>query len=303
MRKLLALFFAWTAASLVPAQTTNDMATLSDLSGTQVLVLRTGQVYEGRAAGVKEGSLTFIRTHAGGQAEYTFTSDEVERIDFPGGESKLAAEELLATGRTAEALPILEALYRQRGAYLGFLSEKDRAYFITLVETAREAGDPYLSVGVAKALLEYTSAPEVRNRLDDLVLLGHYNLPLKDDTRALAETWTTARPLYGDSALGWYILARLDYDAGEYESALTRALTPVTFSSQYPMAYLSHCYAVAILSAQALGEEAEARALAGEMLARHLGWPQDEGLAKLEPVYRELSAPAVPKDRETDSKR
>ena len=258
------------------------------LDEQQVLVLKNGQFIEGKARSIRDGQLIFIRPSEGGQAEYAFSPDEVERLDFPGSAYKLQAIEFLNGGQPDLALPVLRALYQQRAPYLDFIPEDERAFFIKLVETARSVGDPYEAVGVAKNLLAHCKTPANRRRLNDLILLGYYKLPLVEDTRELAQAWISEHSRYGDSALGWYILARLDYDAGKPEIALQTALEPVTFSSQYPMAYLSHCYAVAILAALKLDDIAEALALAGEMQARHLNWPDDEGLEAYAESYQRL---------------
>ncbi|MGE9292751.1 MAG: hypothetical protein ACQKBW_03990 [Puniceicoccales bacterium] len=269
----------------------------TEAPATQTLILHSGQSYEGQVQGVRDDHLIFIRPSAGGQAEYTFTPDEVERIDFRNAAEKTDAAKLLAAGRAGEALPLLQAIYEQQAPYLAFIPEPDRAYFLKLVVAAREAEEPYLSVGVAKTLLPYIQDETVRDQLESLILLGYYQLPLRDDTRQLALEWIMNHPRYGTSALGSYVLARLELDDGQHEAALLTALEPITFSSQYPMSYLPHCYAVAILAADALDDETEARALAVEMAARHLPWPTDDGLDNHKPLYKKLLRPPPPPDK------
>lgn len=258
------------------------------LGRARAVVLTNGQIYEGYPISVDEERLIFIRPSDGGEAEYSFAPEEVERVEFPGEEQKALATRLYAAGRMGEALPILQALYRQRSAYLDYLPEKDRIFFVKLAETALATGDPTLAAGVSRWLLKHIDNTATRQRLRDIILLGYYRLSLQSDTRQQARAWIDQTPPYGNSALGWYILARLDYDAGKHDAALRTALEPVTFSSQYPMAYLPHAYAVAILSALALEDQPEARALANEMQARHLDWPADEGLGAHTELYREL---------------
>ncbi|MDP0495161.1 MAG: hypothetical protein Q7Q73_03035 [Verrucomicrobiota bacterium JB024] len=262
------------------------------LNGPCTVVLRNGQFYQGRPIALRDGQLIFIQSQAGGQAEYTFAPEEVERIDFPGNAQKAEAIRLVTTDNPQEALPILRMLLEQRGPYMAFVSESERSFFILLVQAEMECGDPYAALGLARLLAETTQDPAVTKQLEAIILEGYYRLGLISDTRQLAEEWIARHPRYGRSALGWYILARLDYDAGNYETAFQTALEPVTFSSQYPMAFLAHAYAVAILSAVALDDMTEARALAVEMQARELDWPMSGGFETGAEQFRTLLAPS-----------
>lgn len=263
-------------------RTLDEKAMRETLAAPQTLVLTNGQALRGKAGGERDGRLVFRQVAGGGDVEYTFAPDEVERLTFADGQLKLQVFFLRAQGEHEKALAILEALYEQRAPYLAWMEADERAYFIDLVEVARDAGKPYLSVGVAKRLAMYTQDAATLAQLRDMILLGHYQLPLKADTQQLAETWIAERDRYGGSALGWYILARLHYDAGDVAKARDTALKPVVFSSQYPMDYLPHCYAIAILSAEALEDDTHANALKAEMEQRGLAWPADEGLTRPE---------------------
>jgi hypothetical protein len=286
---LLALIF-WLPGRSQAANAENGPA--DDLNGPCTVVLRNGQLYQGRPAAVRDGQLIFIQYQAGGQAEYAFTPEEVERIDFPGNAQKADAIRLATTDNPQRALPILRTLLEQRGPYLAFVSESERSFFVLLVQAELECGDPYAALGLARLLTQTTRDPTVTEQLEAIILEGYYRLGLISDTRQLAEEWIARHPRYGRSALGWYILARLDYDAGNCEAALQTALEPVTFSSQYPMAFLAHAYAVAILSAVALDDMTEAHALAAEMQARELDWPMSGAVEGTSDLFRALLAPA-----------
>lgn len=270
------LFFG--LAVVTSAMTPEDAQ--RSLSGDQGLVLKQRAPLKGQAVRIDGDQLVFAAQRGGGSLEYRYALDEIERLQFPGNDVAYAVTELLAEDKVADALPLMRMLYEQRQNFLPLLSPGEFNFFYRYAELEFRQGDPYLGIGRAQALARHTQDPALKRQLEDLILLGHYRLPLEMSAREKAGIWIQTNPPYGSTALGFYVLGRLEFDEEQYESALMRALEPVAFSSQLPMDYLGYCYALAIASCVELDAIDEERKLRAEMAQRGISWPDIEDLAK-----------------------
>ncbi|MEM8549621.1 MAG: hypothetical protein AAGF10_02425, partial [Verrucomicrobiota bacterium] len=232
------------------------MATLGALAccliqaqaGEVVIATRDGQQYSGDAVYWRGDMLVLDKSVGDGQVAFQFTRERVESVRFVNESLASALDHLRALGESEGALAELVAHYRRSEPFLEFLPRRDRLALAELVDYAYARGDDALAVGVALRLVTCIEDLDTQRRLQDAILLGYARLELDQELLAAALEQATR---YGDSALGAYLLARQAYLLQDYESALSRALEPVVFSSQYPMAYLEHTYAVAILAAEA----------------------------------------------------
>lgn len=280
MRTLIAICLFALAAATAPAMTLEQAQ--ASLNEPQGLVLKGRRPLSGKAMGVIENQLVFRSARAGGSLDYRYNLDEIERLQFPGNDVAYAAQQALRAGNSGEALMLMKAMFEQRGGYLRFLTPGELEFFYQYAELEFQEGDAYAGLGAGLALQEIVQDPRLLRKVDDLVLLGHYKLPLKKNTRELAEKWITEAEPYGPSALGFYVVGQLEFDAEEYQAALWQALEPVTLSSQFPMDYLNYCYALAIASCRELELPAEEAKLRAEMAERSLAWPDIEVLAAYE---------------------
>ncbi|MFB9899876.1 hypothetical protein ACFFOV_05595 [Cerasicoccus arenae] len=256
------------------------------LDRPQGLVLKNRAPLSGKAMGIIDGKLIFRSQRGGGTLDYRYALGEIERLQFPGNEVAFASNELLGAGQDEEALPLMRALYEQRKDYLALLTIGEQAYFARYAELEFKLGDPYAGLGAGLSLLPAIQDPQLKRTVDDLVLLGYYRLPLKQNTRQLANDWIANHEPYGPSALGYYVLGRMEFDQDNYESALWRTLEPVALSSQFPMDYLDYCYALAIAACVELENETEEQSLRQEMAQRGIAWPNIDDLA----AYQEPAA-------------
>ncbi|WP_309398748.1 hypothetical protein [Cerasicoccus maritimus] len=268
------------AAIALPAMTLEQAQ--ASLNQSQGLVLKGRRPLSGKVMGIVDDQLVFRAARAGGTLDYRYDIEEVERIQFPGNDVAYAAQQAMRNSEDAEALMLMKAMFAQRGSYLKYLTPGEHAFFYQYAELEFEQGDPYVAVAAGIALQDAVTDPVLLRKVDDLVLLGHYQLPLKENARELAEKWVAETQGYGPSALGYYVLGQLDFDAEEYDAALWRALRPVTFSSQFPMDYLNYCYALAIASCIELELPEEEQKLRAEMTDRGFSWPKIEVLAAYE---------------------
>lgn len=257
------------------------------LRGPANLILKNGQAISGKPVSAHHGELMMQSTSGEGQIEYTFSIDEIERLDFPGNTLVVKANSLIDAGELDAAMPILNALYRQRAAYFAYMSPHAVAYFQKFADTAYATGDYFMAVGVARNVRPFVEDATIRRELADRELLAHYHLPLIEKTQMLAEAWTSEWEPYGASALGWYVMGQLAYDREEVENALWLCLKPIVFSSQFPMDYLNHCYALAVIAAVELEDFPEAQRLLAEMKERGFAWPQGEKLSPFEFYFTE----------------
>jgi hypothetical protein len=273
--------------SMVPCagETLTVLEVAKSLEDPVVLELKSGRTIQGDLRRVEDERLVISGRLESGGVEYSFTKEEIRKLEFPGDELISVIENLIEDDRCDNAIHLIDQIYRQRGRYFGFMKEGQLADFQKLAELAYRAGDYYLAVGVARNVQPYVDDLRVRRQLDDLVLLGHYHLPLKADTRQLAEAWVAEWERYAESALGWYVLGQMALDDGRVGEALDYALCPIVFSSQFRMDYLEYCYALAIVAALRLEDARQAEVLLDEMKARGLLWPDDPTLSSYRWYY------------------
>lgn len=265
--------------SIVAAQAMDLDEAERALDDSQTLILKNRQPIRGKAVAIIDGELLFAARRGGGSLEYSYPLDQIERLQFPGNEVAYAVTELLQDENIEQALPLMDAMFKQRGPYLDLVTPGELEFFVRYAHLEYHHGDPYKGLGSGQALLDYVQDPGLKRQLDDLILLGNYQLPIKQSTRVLATQWVKENEPYSPSALGYYVLGRLEFDNEEYEAALWKSLEPVAFSSQFPMAYLDYCYALAIASCVELELADEEKKLRAEMAQRGLDWPDIDDLS------------------------
>ena len=248
------------------------------LSKPVTVINKFGRSLSGRIERVNETQFRLTTRDGTGEVVYTFGKGDDAQIHFPGNEYKLPALDLLDDGHEAEAIPVLQALFAQRAPFLDFLPEKEAVFFTRLADAYLGQGNLIDAVTTARQLAPYIKATSVKRKLQDIVLLAHYQLELPEETRQLAEAWIHIAPRYNDSALGWWVLAQLEFESENFESALWNALRPIVFAGPMPMAYRQHCYAVCIASYRALEDEESAQTLTNEMNTLGLEWPDIKSL-------------------------
>jgi len=263
------------------------------LSGPATAVVKNGSTYQGKISRTDEGDLQILIESGDGEAILTFPPEEIETLIFPGAALISLAEELIRDGRLGEARPLLLALYRQRRGFLPFLADSEVLLFTALPEASLLGGQPEDAIAMARNLLPYLTSKPLREKLRAAVLLGHYRLGLKEEAKNLAADWIARRDLYGDSALGWWIQARIDFEEKNFTGALWTSLHPIVFSGQMPMDYLSDCYALAIAASHELQKEEKTHLLLHEMQTRGFHWPEDEFFARYRLLYDENSKEPV----------
>ncbi|BET65660.1 hypothetical protein ASA1KI_05780 [Opitutales bacterium ASA1] len=251
------------------------------------------RTFRGLLDGIHDSRLRIRLARDGGEIVYSFSRDEIARLVLPGIETETRALESWDRGDAAAALPLLDALGRQRVRYLPFLDEAQRRPVVTLVEAHEQVGDPHAAIGFARRLETVELSARERNRLRDAVLRAHARLDHGAELVRLAEAWCAEADPDGPSALGWSILARHALVTGEPERALWVALQPIVFSDHRPKTALDVCYAVAVAASDALADAPHARTLAAEMRLRGLAWPHDPLFASMSSQYSEDATDTV----------
>ena len=285
-RRLVAtLIVAALLASRLSAQETPGDLQLALASEAAEVTTKGGRKFRGLLDGMREGRLWIKTARDGGEIGYSFAPGEIGALVLPGAEVEARANEWLDRGLAAEALPLLEALGRQRSRYLPILNAGQRRPLVRLVRVSDAVGDPYTTIGYARVLEPHVESEEERMILRDAVLNAHMRLNLKEEARELAEIWCREADSNGTSALGWMVLARLALDGNNVERARWIALQPIAFSRHRPTAHLDVCYAIAITAAHEGGDGDHARSLFIEMRERHLDWPRDERYAEVGAIY------------------
>lgn len=254
--------------------------TASAENSLQTVTLKDGRQLEGTVKKTADQEITLTARVAGGAIEYPFTFEQIESVQFHDEAIFLEIDTHLANGEKALARKRLDARYRAKAQYFALLPSEQIMQFYPLIELHLDFGDPYAAIGVGTNLQPFVRDPEQSQILSDTLLMAHYHLPLKEKASALADKRLRTSPRYGVSALPWYIKGQLAFDQEDYKQALIFALDPIVFSSQFPMNYLEHCYALAIAAHSKLGEGEAVHTLAQEMQNRGLKWPNVEALTR-----------------------
>ncbi len=254
-----------------------------------VVTTTTHREFSGLLDGFRNGRLYIRNATSGGEVGYSFAPAEIDTLELPGAELQAEARELWDRGAGSDALPLLEALGRQRLRYLPVLTDAQLAPLRLLVAASSRAGNPLATIGYVNQLRPYLASSDDRALLRDAELDAHVKLGDRRELRRLATAWCIEADPTGPSALGWEILAQLAYDAGDFATARWTALQPIVFSGYLPMEHLDSCYALAIAAADKLKDTAHATTLFREMQARQLAWPATPALAATGQHYAGLA--------------
>lgn len=269
----LCLLFLTSLFALAPCLASAQPAASLDLQLARepaVITTTAKREYTGLLDGFRDGRLFIRNATGGGEVGYSFAPAEIEKLKLPGGELDAQAAELVDRGELATALPLLEALGRQRLRYLPVLNPAHLESLRLLVSVSSRVGNPLATIGYVNQLRLLLTSPDERALLRDAELGAHVQLDHKDEIRRLASAWCAEADPAGDSALGWKILAQLAYDESDFEKARRTALEPIVFSAYLPMADLDRCYALAISAARKLNDHDHALILEHEAQERGL---------------------------------
>ena len=235
-----------------------------------------GRVFRGNPISFEKDRFQLESTKSGeGEVVYTLKAENIDEFYFPGNEAQLLIKDLLKNDSHKEAMELFDALWRQQANLFSYLPNQRVRFFERYVDLALEQDDPAKAISIAKKMKTHVEEPLLTEKLEDAVLLGYFRLDLKKETNQLMKEWLDKAEAYHSSALGWRIKSWMRYDKKDYENALWVALYPITFSSQVPMPYLGHCYAIAIAAAHQMEKKDKARLLYQEMKERELEWPDD----------------------------
>ena len=261
-----------------------EIEKLQDVLNAPVTVITQDQVnFRGLIKRIKSDEL-ILKEYAGtGVIEYALQFDNIQRIDFPGTEYVALANEFLENKDYPHAILIMDALYKQRVQLFRWQPFNALLCFKRHAELHLNYGSLTSAIQIANQLKAHINNSGIIDELNDIILLAYHRLWMEDRADALSKQWIEERSSYGRSALGWYVQAELKLKAQDYAQALQFALEPIVFSSQFPMSYLDHCYAVAIIAAIELNESAHSQLLWKEMHERGFAWPAV--FAKQEPTF------------------
>ncbi len=251
----------------------------AELNGPVAVLLSNGSRQTGRIVGWDGQQLRLEVELGGGSAEVTYPASDLRSMSFPG---RLALEQLAEWTRDPEraedALDLFRAFYQQRGAFLQYLDPAELNLFTEYVRFALQHDRPLRAVAIIETLRPHIQDPTRLKDLDDAVLMAFFQAGMLDEASAKARAWIAAAPPAGSSALGWRILADIQFRAKAYEEALWTALYPIAFANQILPEHLDLCYALAIAAAQETRQADIAERLTSEMRQRDLPWPTQHAL-------------------------
>jgi hypothetical protein len=212
-----------------------------------------------------------------GSASYIFNKSSISGIEFLDAEAVEDGLDAYETQNYTSAINYLEAIHRGRSPFFKFYTRA------ALAEPSLALGSAYLeeerfidATGVAGVLLGADwREPKIHTRANEILLRAFFGLKRWDETEVLAKRWCESHKPFDESALGWWILAEVHLARGELEKARWTSLQPITFSSQFPKAYLQECYQVAISSWLQDSPE-QALLLYNEYQDRGYIWPLDQ---------------------------
>ncbi len=271
-------------ASIDPAELAGIRAELQE--PLSVYIGKQQQPVHGHVTDISKNQIQVKTAVAAGEITFTFERDRITGFSLPGESYKTLALEWMASGRDEDALELMRQLFEQRKTLLPMLPAAESHFFVYYVRLILDSPKPARAIAIADMLRPQIESPAALHTLDDAILESYHSIELYKEARQLAEAWIQARPPYGDSALGYYVLAADHLRAGQFEDALELALQPVVFSSVIPVEKLGGCYAAAASAALSLRDKDYASTLYREMQARQLSWPEDDPI--LTPFHQKL---------------
>ena len=269
---LTTLLLAATQVSAQPSPTLSEIR--RTLQEPVTIVLDGGNQQTGLVTSWDESELRIEVSLGGGTAELTFPADKIRSIRFPGAEYKRTLYDWKNDPeRVEDALALYRAYYQQQGAYLSLLSQRELSLFIDYADFALAQNEPLKAVATIDIISPYIEDEAVLKQLKENLLLGFFQGGMREEAEVEARKWIKEAEPAGSSALGWRLLAEINYEQEEYENAFWTAMHPIAFSNQMTMLHLDVCYALAILAAEELRLKEEPLQLAAEMRDRGLAWP------------------------------
>ena len=247
------------------------------------VIHKTGRSIYGYIESASDTRMVLKNEVDAGEVVYTLYRDDIAEIVLPGRDIETLALDLINDARDEEALPLLQVLYAQRSAFLGLLTKEDVLIFTHLINAYLQSKDYAKCIAVARRLDPFIENPRVKQNIKDALLLCQYHLGDYKEAEFLALLWVAHAQPFHSSALGWWVLAMIEFSKDQYESALWISMKPIVFSGQVPMDFLNESYAVAIAACIELNNEKEAAMLLEEMRKRRLSWPDISLLASYAP--------------------
>lgn len=267
----------------------------SALAGPITVKLKDGRSFSGRPISFRDEILTLRSELERGEVEQGFPRSSIARLEFPGQRVVAAAMERIDDGDLTAALPRLEEIWRQRQPFLPLLEPETVELLAWLPFAHLERDDPYRAIGVATKILPHATEAQVKDRLHETMLRGHYELEFFDDAEKLARDWIRDQEDVPTSAFGWKLLGDLALREEDFDRVVWITLQPIAMSGPQPMAHIEGCYALAIHAFHQRDEREGAARLHREMIERELSWPPDKALAETGEFYQSRLAEAVKK--------
>ena len=272
-------------------QSINFREVRSRLSQPVVLLLENGQQSSGEINAWDGETLSLRINIAGGSASMNYAADAIRDISFTGSEYLPLLYKLEKNpARSDEAFALFEAFYQQRGRYLRFMDARELGMFVRYARFCLTHEKPLRAVAVIEVIRPYIKDDALLRSLDEATLMGFFLGGLYEEAEAQACQWIESVGYDRSSALGWQILAQLQFMRAAYEDAMWTALNPIAFANKLPIDHLGACYALAISAAAETRHEAISERLTKEMQARGFEWPAKLAiLSKYNPLTKDNS--------------
>lgn len=230
-------------------------AWLDELESAVSVELKSGQVLSGSLEKVEPDAFVLRSMEAGGTVAWTLRVEEVSAIRFPGNRLMPLVEDLVEQAKRGEATQLFDRLFRQRGLLLRFCGPAELRFFVRHLWLYRESERTLEGLGRAEILLSLGMDGEMHREVERERLLGFCALGFHTEAEALAERWVRREAQDVRSALGHYVLARLELRKGEPEKALSTLMRAIVFFRTPEVPYLNRCYVLATRICKELGKE------------------------------------------------
>ena len=214
-----------------------------------VIRRRNGSQFSGQFGGlVEDGFIMKQQVGIDGSVEVEIGWQEVESVQFAGGEILEEVPDLFELGELQEVIDVLTPLYEQRSPFFRLLPDDMLKPFQLLASSYMRLGLATESLGVVRSLKPWLDADGERGVIEEIELLDYLMLHLNEEAVALARRKIETANDPSAASLGWIALSLHHLDLSQYREAWLCSVHPMLYDRRPDSPDMADAYLLAIVS-------------------------------------------------------